>query len=89
MYELKIITGDKVMIKNPKPMHPGTVLNEVYMAEMGLNQSQLAVKLPSQLNHRIQFHTTNFSCGRRHPMPNAVGAQWFFVVGQPILLTSE
>lgn len=32
------------MIKNPKPMHPGTVLSEIYMAEMGLNQSQLAAK---------------------------------------------
>ena len=30
------------MIKNSKPMHPGVVLNEVYMKEMGLNQSQLA-----------------------------------------------
>ena len=30
------------MIKNPKPMHPGQVLQEVYMNEMGLNQSDLA-----------------------------------------------
>jgi addiction module HigA family antidote len=30
------------MIKNPKPLHPGVVLNEVYMKEMNLNQSQLA-----------------------------------------------
>ncbi|MEQ9023191.1 MAG: HigA family addiction module antitoxin, partial [Pseudomonadales bacterium] len=30
------------MISNPKPMHPGQVLAEVYMAEMGLNQSELA-----------------------------------------------
>lgn len=30
------------MIKNPKPMHPGQVLAEVYMSEMGLNQSELA-----------------------------------------------
>ena len=30
------------MIKNPKPMHPGIVLNEVYLSEMGLNQSQFA-----------------------------------------------
>lgn len=30
------------MIKNPKPMHPGKVLAEVYMNEMGLNQSELA-----------------------------------------------
>ncbi len=27
------------MITNPKPMHPGQILNEVYMSEMGLNQS--------------------------------------------------
>jgi addiction module HigA family antidote len=32
------------MIKNPKPMQPGTVLSEIYMAEMGLNQSQLGAK---------------------------------------------
>jgi addiction module HigA family antidote len=30
------------MIKNPKPMHPGIVLNEVYLKEMDLNQSQFA-----------------------------------------------
>lgn len=30
------------MIKNPKPMHPGQVLKEVYMNEMGLNQTGLA-----------------------------------------------
>ncbi len=30
------------MIKNLNPLHPGEVLNEVYMNEMGLNQSQLA-----------------------------------------------
>lgn len=30
------------MIKNPKPMHPGLVLNEVYLKELGLNQSQFA-----------------------------------------------
>lgn len=30
------------MIKNPKPLHPGQVLSEVYMSEMGLNQTQLA-----------------------------------------------
>jgi addiction module HigA family antidote len=30
------------MIKNTKPLHPGEVLNEVYMKEMSLNQSQLA-----------------------------------------------
>ncbi|MBY0555456.1 HigA family addiction module antidote protein [bacterium] len=32
------------MIKNPKPMHPGAVLNEVYMKEMNLNQTQLSEK---------------------------------------------
>lgn len=32
------------MIKNLKPMHPGVVLNEIYMTEMGLNQTQLAEK---------------------------------------------
>lgn len=32
------------MIKNPKPIHPGLVLSEVYMQEVGLNQSQLAEK---------------------------------------------
>ena len=30
------------MIKNPRPLHPGIVLNEIYMSEMGLNQSRLA-----------------------------------------------
>jgi len=30
------------MIQNPKPMHPGRVLAEVYMPEMGLNQTELA-----------------------------------------------
>ena len=30
------------MISNPAPLHPGIVLAEVYMAEMGLNQSSLA-----------------------------------------------
>ncbi len=30
------------MIENPLPMHPGQVLAEVYMNEMGLNQTSLA-----------------------------------------------
>ncbi|MBC7458687.1 MAG: HigA family addiction module antidote protein [Bdellovibrionaceae bacterium] len=38
------------MIKNSKPMHPGVVLSEVYMSEMGLNQTQLAAKL--KCSHR-------------------------------------
>lgn len=32
-------------ITNPNPMHPGKVLSEVYMSEMGLNPAQLASKL--------------------------------------------
>ncbi|MBK7960565.1 MAG: HigA family addiction module antidote protein [Bdellovibrionales bacterium] len=38
------------MIKNPKPMHPGIVLSEIYMSELGLNQTQLAAKL--KCSHR-------------------------------------
>lgn len=30
------------MLKNPKPLHPGVVLSEVYMKEMGLTQTALA-----------------------------------------------
>ena len=30
------------MVNNPLPLHPGKVLAEVYMAEMGLNQTDLA-----------------------------------------------
>jgi len=32
-------------VGNPKPMHPGRVLAEIYMAELNLNQTQLAEKL--------------------------------------------
>ena len=42
------------MIKNPKP--PGVVLSEVYMSEMGLNQSQLAAKCgcsPRKINEIV------------------------------------
>lgn len=44
------------MIKNPKPMHPGTVLSEIYMKELGLNQSQLAAKcgcMPRKINEIV------------------------------------
>lgn len=44
------------MIKNPKPLHPGQVLDEVYMKEMNLNQSQLAVKCkcsPRKINEIV------------------------------------
>ena len=30
------------MIENPLPLHPGSVLAEIYMAEMNLTQSELA-----------------------------------------------
>jgi len=30
------------MIGNPLPLHPGKVLSEIYMNQMGLNQSALA-----------------------------------------------
>lgn len=32
-------------VTNPKPMHPGRVLSEIYMYEMGINQTQLAAKI--------------------------------------------
>ncbi len=32
----------KNKITNPKPLHPGQVLSEVYMNEMNLNQTQFA-----------------------------------------------
>lgn len=44
------------MIKNPKPMHPGLVLNEIYMKELDLNQSQLAEKCgcsPRKINEIV------------------------------------
>ena len=44
------------MIKNPKPMHPGVVLNEIYLQEMGLNQSQFAKRCgcsPRKINEIV------------------------------------
>ena len=44
------------MIKNLRPMHPGKVLSEIYMQEMGLNQSQLAEKCkcsPRKINEIV------------------------------------
>lgn len=44
------------MVKNPKPLHPGVVLNEVYMKEMNLNQTQLGRKCgcsPRKINEII------------------------------------
>jgi len=33
------------MIKNPNPMHPGKVLATVYMADLGLTQTELAERI--------------------------------------------
>ena len=44
------------MIKNPKSLHPGIVLNEVYLKAMGLNQSQFAEKClcsPRKINEIV------------------------------------
>jgi len=44
------------MIKNPAPMHPGIVLQEVYMSEMGLSQSALAESIkysPGKVNEIV------------------------------------
>lgn len=44
------------MIKNPKPLHPGEVLDEVYMTEMNLNQTALASKCkcsPRKINEIV------------------------------------
>jgi len=44
------------MIKNPKPMHPGQVLNEIFMREMVLNQTRLAEKCrcsPRKINEIV------------------------------------
>lgn len=44
------------MIKNPKPLHPGVILNEVYMKKMNLNQTQLAELLgclPKKINEIV------------------------------------
>ena len=44
------------MVSNPLPMHPGQVLAEVYMAEMGLNQTGLAGKCgcsPRKINEVV------------------------------------
>ena len=43
-------------LKNSKPIHPGKVLEIVYMAEMNLNQSELARKIgcsPRKINEIV------------------------------------
>lgn len=43
MSKSKIITkGNSKDIRDPKPFHPGTVLSDYYMTEMGLSQTRLA-----------------------------------------------
>jgi addiction module HigA family antidote len=44
------------MIKNPKPLHPGQVLEEFYISEMKLNQTTLAAKCkcsPRKINEIV------------------------------------
>lgn len=44
------------MISNPLPLHPGKVLSGVYMAEMGLNQTNLAKRCgcsPKKINEIV------------------------------------
>ena len=44
------------MIKNPKPLHPGQVLEETFMRELNLNQTQLAEKCkcsPRKINEIV------------------------------------
>jgi addiction module HigA family antidote len=44
------------MIKNPKPLHPGQVLDEIYMKEMKLNQTAMAAKCkcsPRKINEIV------------------------------------
>ncbi|MEQ1663997.1 MAG: HigA family addiction module antitoxin, partial [Bdellovibrionales bacterium] len=44
------------MIKNLKPLHPGQVLEEIYMSELNLNQSALAEKCkcsPRKINEIV------------------------------------
>ena len=44
------------MINNPLPLHPGKVLTQVYMAEMDLNQTDLAKRCgcsPRKINEIV------------------------------------
>ena len=44
------------MTKKIKPIHPGQVLNEVYLSELGLSQSQFAEKCkcsPRKINEIV------------------------------------
>ncbi len=65
------------MVKNPKPMHPGQVLASVYMQELNLNQSQLALKC--KCTHRKINEIVN---GKRAISPS------FAIVLEEVLGTS-
>ncbi len=44
------------MISNPLPLHPGQVLSEIYMAELGFNQTDLAKRCgcsPRKINEIV------------------------------------
>lgn len=44
------------LVSNPQPLHPGIVLYEVYMKELGLSQSALAARLgcsPRKVNEIV------------------------------------
>lgn len=44
------------MIDNPLPLHPGKVLSEIYMTEMGLSQTELAKRCgcaPRKINEIV------------------------------------
>lgn len=45
-----------MVLKNQKPMHPGQVLETVYMSEMNLSQSELARRIgcsPRKINEIV------------------------------------
>jgi addiction module HigA family antidote len=65
------------MIRNPNPLHPGQVLDEIYMSEMNLNQSELARRCkcsPRKINEIVN--------GKRGISPD------FAIVLEDILETS-
>jgi len=44
------------MLQNPLPLHPGKVITEIYMAEMGLKQTDLAKRCgcsPRKINEIV------------------------------------
>jgi addiction module HigA family antidote len=45
-----------MVLKNPKPIHPGRVLETVYMSELNLSQSELARRIgcsPRKINEIV------------------------------------